>query len=85
MLTLFRNWRNAKNNIWTHSTVFTEQEKSSARSKSELNYETSKSCDLNAANFNNDLARNGNMSFKKLSLNMFKTKKIKLGLFYYVE
>ena len=34
----FRNCGHAKKNIWPHSTVFTEQEKWCARSKSELNY-----------------------------------------------
>ena len=50
----FRNCRHARRNIWQHSTVFTEQEKCCARSKSELFIKTSKSCDLNFANSGRD-------------------------------
>ena len=48
--------RHAKRNIWPHFTVFTDQERCCARSKSELSYKTSKSCDLIAkvANFRSD-------------------------------
>ena len=54
MLSLFRNCPHARINNWPHSTVFTEQEKCCARSKSELMIKTSKSCDLNFANSGRD-------------------------------
>ena len=50
----FLNCRHARINIWPHSTVFTEQEKFCARSKSELMIKTSKSVDLNFANAGRD-------------------------------
>ena len=49
-----RNCPHARINNWPHSTVFTEQEKCCARSKSELMIKTSKSCDLNFANSGRD-------------------------------